>query len=45
MQYEAAFPPEVDAPMAIAAVEALGSEVAWIESHTTGVTRSPENRP
>jgi len=45
VQYEAAFPPEVDAPMAIAAAEALGSEVAWIESHTTGVTRSPENRP
>jgi len=45
VQYEAGLPPEVDEAMAVAAVTALGSEVAWIENHTSGVSRAPENRP
>ncbi len=43
-RYEAVLPPSVDEPLAAAAVQALSSEIAFIESTTPGVTRKSEER-
>lgn len=43
--YQAVFPGNVDAALAAAATQALGSEIAWIEAHVHDVYRAPENAP
>jgi hypothetical protein len=42
--FEGVFPPAVDERLAAAAVEALDSEIGWIDNHVRGVTLAPEDR-
>jgi hypothetical protein len=44
VMYEGVLPPEIDDGMATAAAEALGSEIAYIESTSRGVSRKSEER-
>ena len=44
VMYEGVLPPAVDTALAVAAAEALGSEIGFIESTTHGVSRAPEER-
>lgn len=44
VMYEGVLPPNIDDGMAAAAAEALGSEIAFIENTSHGVSRKPEER-